>query len=107
MKGLAGLAPIAVLVAALAFAPVAARRICKALYEAAKSEGEITWYVAHYSAETSERTAGVHGEIYPASGSTSCAPPPRSPTSACRRTCAPAVAHCDLFGSTDLGHYAP
>ena len=27
----------------------------KALYEAARSEGELTWYSAHYTSETSER----------------------------------------------------
>ena len=50
MKGLAGLAPIALLVAVLAFAPVAHADI-KALEDAAKKEGELTWYVAHYTSE--------------------------------------------------------
>ena len=49
MKGLAGLA----IVAALAFAPVAHADI-KALEEGAKKEGELTWYVAHYTSEGAE-----------------------------------------------------
>src|SRR5215217_1733501 len=52
MKGLAGLAPIAVLVTALAYAADAHADI-KALEEAAKKEGELTWYVAHYTSDGS------------------------------------------------------
>ena len=50
MKGLARFA----VVVALALAPAAARADMKALEEAAKKEGELTWYVAHYTSEGAE-----------------------------------------------------
>lgn len=50
MKGLARLA----VVVALAFGPTVARADMKALEEAAKKEGELTWYVAHYTSEGAE-----------------------------------------------------
>lgn len=49
MKGLASFA----VVAALAFAP-AAHADVKDLEEGAKKEGELTWYVAHYTSEGAE-----------------------------------------------------
>ena len=42
------------IVAALALLPAAARADIKALEEAAKKEGELTWYVAHYTSEGAE-----------------------------------------------------
>ena len=50
MKILARLA----IVAALAFAPMAARADLKAIEAAAKKEGELTWYIAHYTSEGAE-----------------------------------------------------
>lgn len=37
----------------------------KALYEAAKAEGSVTWYVAHYSTETAEKYGRSFTEKYP------------------------------------------
>ena len=37
----------------------------KALYEAAKAEGSVTWYVAHYSTETAEKFGRAFTEKYP------------------------------------------
>lgn len=50
MKRLGSLA----LALALAFLPLAARADLNALAEAAKKEGELTWYVAHYTSEGAE-----------------------------------------------------
>ena len=50
MKILARLA----IVAARAFAPMAARADLKAIEAAAKKEGELTWYIAHYTSEGAE-----------------------------------------------------
>ena len=60
MKGLARLA----VVAALAFAPVAARADMKALEEAAKKEGELTWYTAHYTSEGAEELGAEFTKVW-------------------------------------------
>jgi iron(III) transport system substrate-binding protein len=103
MKGLAGLAPIAVLVAALAFAPVAQADI-KALEEAAKKEGELTWYVAHYTSEGAEDLGRGFTEMTGVK------------VNVVRTTAQVAYQRllqdlknnqtiCDVFSSTDVGHY--
>ena len=60
MKGLARLA----VVAALVFAPAAARADMKALEEAAKKEGELTWYTAHYTSEGAEELGAEFTKMY-------------------------------------------
>ena len=103
MKGLAGLAPIAVLVAVLAFAPVAHADI-KALEEAAKKEGELTWYVAHYTSEGAEDLGRGFTEMTGVK------------VNVVRTTAQVAYQRllqdlknnqtiCDVFSSTDVGHY--
>lgn len=103
MKGLAGLAPIAVLVAVLAFAPVAHADI-KALEEAAKKEGELTWYVAHYTSEGAEDLGRGFTELTGVK------------VNVVRTTAQVAYQRllqdlknnqtiCDVFSSTDVGHY--
>jgi len=103
MKGLAGLAPIAVLVAALAFAPVA-RADIKALEAGAKKEGELTWYVAHYTSEGAEDLGRGFTEMTGVK------------VNVVRTTAQVAYQRllqdlknnqtiCDVFSSTDVGHY--
>ena len=103
MKGLAGLAPIAVLVAVLAFAPAAQADI-KALEEAAKKEGELTWYVAHYTSEGAEDLGRGFTEMTGVK------------VNVVRTTAQVAYQRllqdlknnqtiCDVFSSTDVGHY--
>ena len=60
MKRLAGLA----IVAALAFGPMSARADMKALEEAAKKEGELTWYTTHYTSEAAEELGAVFTKMY-------------------------------------------
>ena len=50
--------------AALAFGSSAARADMKALEEAAKKEGELTWYVAHYTSEGAEELGAVFTKMY-------------------------------------------
>ena len=101
MKFLAGFA----VVAALAFAPAAARADLKALEEAAKKEGELTWYVAHYTSEGAEELGRAFTKIYGIK------------VNVVRTTAQVAYQRllqdmknnqtiCDVFSSTDLGHYA-
>ena len=99
MKGLARLA----VVAALAFAP-AARADMKALEEGAKNEGELTWYVAHYTSEGAEDLGRGFTETYGVK------------VNVVRTTAQVAYQRllqdlknnqvvCDVFSSTDVGHY--
>ncbi len=99
MKGLARLAVIA----ALAFAP-AARADMKALEAAAKKEGELTWYVAHYTSEGAEELGAEFTKLYGIK------------VNVVRTTAQVAYQRllqdlknnqivCDVFSSTDVGHY--
>lgn len=100
MKGLARLA----VVFALAFAPAAARADMKALEEAAKKEGELTWYVAHYTSEGAEelgadfaRTSGIKVNVV------------RTTAQVAYQRLLQDLKNnqtiCDVFSSTDVGHY--
>ena len=99
MKRIAGLALIAALTVA-----TAARADMKALEEAAKKEGELTWYVAHYTSEGAEDLGRNFTEIYGIK------------VNVVRTTAQVAFQRlqqdiknnqtvCDVFSSTDLGHY--
>ena len=98
-----GLARLAVLVA-LAFASSAARADMKALEEAARKEGELTWYVAHYTSEGAEELGGEFAKLYGIK------------VNVVRTTAQVAYQRllhdlknnqtiCDVFSSTDVGHY--
>ena len=99
MKGLAGLA----LVAVLALAPAAHADI-KALEEGAKKEGELTWYVAHYTSEGAEDLGRGFTEMYGVK------------VNVVRKTAQVGFQRllqdlknnqpiCDVFSSTDVGHF--
>ena len=101
MKILARLA----IVAALAFAPLSARAELRALEEAAKKEGEITWYISHYTSEGAEDLGRAFTKNYGIK------------VNVVRTTAQVAYQRllqdmknnqtiCDVFSSTDLGHYA-
>lgn len=100
MKGLARLA----IVVALAFAPVSARADLKALAVAAKKEGVITWYVAHYASKGAEDMGRGFTEMHGIK------------VNVVRTTAQVAYqrllqdiksnqAICDVFSSTDVGHF--
>jgi iron(III) transport system substrate-binding protein len=100
MKMLARLA----IVVGLALAPAVARADIKALTDAARKEGEITWYVAHYTSEGAEDLGRGFTEI---SG---------VKVNVVRTTAQVAYQRllqdiknnqtiCDVFSSTDVGHY--
>jgi iron(III) transport system substrate-binding protein len=99
MKGLAGF----VIVAALALA-LPARADIKVLEEGAKKEGELTWYVAHYTSEGAEDLGRGFTEMYGVK------------VNVVRTTAQVAYQRllqdiknnqtiCDVFSSTDVGHY--
>ena len=94
-----------VVAAALAAGPTAARADMKVLIEAAKKEGELTWYTAHYTSEGAEELGAVFTKMYGIK------------VNVVRTTAQVAYqrvtqdiknnqAICDVFSSTDPGHYA-
>jgi iron(III) transport system substrate-binding protein len=100
MKRLAGLAVAAV----LALGPLSARADMKALEEAAKKEGELTWYTAHYTSEGAEELGATFTKMYGIK------------VNVVRTTAQVAYqrltqdiknnqTNCDVFSSTDIGHY--
>src|SRR5438477_1959392 len=60
MKRLAALA----IAAALAFGLPSARADMKALEEAAKKEGDLTWYTTHYTSEAAEELGAMFTKLY-------------------------------------------
>jgi iron(III) transport system substrate-binding protein len=90
--------------AALMFGPIAARADMKALEEAAKKEGELTWYVSHYTSEGAEELGAAFTKMYGIK------------VNVVRVTAQVAYQRvqqdiknnqviCDVFSSTDLGHF--
>ena len=76
----------------------------KALEEAAKKEGELTWYVAHYTSEGAEELGAAFTKMYGIK------------VNVVRTTAQVAYQRllqdiknnqtdCDVFSSTDIGHY--
>src|ERR1700742_5070600 len=90
--------------AAFVFSPMTAHADMKALEEAAKKEGELTWYVSHYTSEGAEELGGEFTKIHGIK------------VNVVRTTAQVAYqrllqdlknnqAICDVFSSTDVGHY--
>jgi iron(III) transport system substrate-binding protein len=99
MKGLAGLAVLV----ALALVPAARAADLKALQEAAKQEGELTWYTSHYTSEAAEELGAEFSKLYGVK------------VNVVRTTAQVAYQRllqdlknnqiiCDVFSSTDVGH---
>src|SRR5471032_3529001 len=100
MKAWAGIA----VAAALAFGPMTAQAYMKELVEAAKKDGELTWYVAHYTSEGAEELGATFTKLYGIK------------VNVVRTTAQVAYqrltqdikngqTNCDVFSSTDIGHY--
>ncbi|MGD9882573.1 MAG: ABC transporter substrate-binding protein [Reyranella sp.] len=90
-------------VLALVFAP-AARADVKALEKAARKEGELTWYVAHYTSEGAEELADGFGRLYGVKVNVVR----MAAQVAYQRLLQDLKSNqpiCDVFSSTDIGHY--
>ena len=90
--------------ATLMLGPIAARADMKALEEAAKKEGELTWYTSHYASEGAEELGAGFTKMYGIK------------VNVVRVTAQVAYQRvqqdiknnqviCDVFSSTDLGHF--
>ena len=76
----------------------------KSLYEAAKKEGELTWYIAHYTSETSERFGRTFTEKYPGVKVNVVRTTAQVAYQRLSQDIQANVPNCDVFATTDIGH---
>src|SRR5215510_7804817 len=75
------------------------------LYEKAKKEGELTWYIAHWRVEIAERVAKRFTELYPPIKCNVVRATGQVIYQRLTQDLKAKVANCDVFSSTDLGQY--
>ncbi len=100
----------AVIVAAVGISPALAADMTpheKQLYEAAKANDEqVTWYVAHYSAETAEKLGAKFQELYPGIDVNIIRTTAQVAFQRLNQDIQAGVQQCDVISTTDLGHYS-
>lgn len=75
------------------------------LYEAAKREGEITWYSGQYNAETSEAVGRAFGERFPGVRCNVVRSTSQVAFQRLSQDLRAQVGQCDVFSSTNSGHF--
>ena len=100
-NGIFGLALF--VLAGLAGAP--AKADLAQLYEAAKKDGELTWYVAHYTTQQAEETGRAFEKKYPGLKVNVVRTTAQVAYQRLNQDISAGVAKCDVFSSTDIGHY--
>jgi iron(III) transport system substrate-binding protein len=75
------------------------------LYEAAKAEGEITWYSGQYNAETSEVVGRAFGERYPGVRCNVVRSTSQVAFQRLSQDLRAKVGQCDVLSSTNSGHF--
>ncbi|MDQ8729755.1 extracellular solute-binding protein [Bradyrhizobium sp. LHD-71] len=75
------------------------------LYNKAKGEGELTWYIGHWRTETAERIGGMFSELYPGVRCNVVRATGQVLYQRLTQDMRAKVANCDVFSSTDLGQY--
>lgn len=76
------------------------------LYEAAKKEGEITWYSGQLNAETGEAVGRAFTERYPGIKVNVVRSTSQVAYQRLSQDMRAGIAQCDIFSSTDYGHYS-
>ena len=76
----------------------------KALYQAAKSEGELTWYSSHYTSETSERIGRAFTAKYSGVKVNVVRTTAQVAFQRLSQDIQSGVANCDILGTTDIAH---
>ena len=76
----------------------------KELYEAAKKEGELTWYIAHYTSETAERFGRTFTEKYPGVKVNVVRTTAQVAFQRLSQDIQSNTPNCDVFATTDIGH---
>lgn len=75
------------------------------LYEAAKKDGELTWYVAHYTTQQAEETGRAFEKKYPGIKVNVVRTTAQVAYQRLNQDIAAGVPKCDVISSTDIGHY--
>jgi iron(III) transport system substrate-binding protein len=75
------------------------------LYEAAKAEGQITWYSGQYNAETSEAVGRAFGERYPGLRCNVVRSTSQVAFQRLSQDLRAKVGQCDVLSSTNSGHF--
>ena len=99
---------IALAMLAATFAPASAQLSAdaeKAMHEAAKKEGQLTWYTAHYSAETAEKMGKAFMARYPGVKVNVVRTTAQVAYQRLSQELRAGSLQVDVFGSTDIGHY--
>jgi iron(III) transport system substrate-binding protein len=91
---------------ALATLATSARADEKALYETAKGERSITWYISHYSGELAQDVASAFTAKYPGVVVNVVRTTAQVAYQRLNQDKSAGNANCDVFSSTDIGHYA-
>ena len=79
----------------------------KKLYEAAKTGKEsVTWYISHYAAETAERLGKAFQDKYPGISINVIRTTAQVAFQRLNQDLKADVQQCDVFSSTDLGHFS-
>ena len=95
--------PALALLAVLAAAP--ARADLKALKEAARKEGQVTWYTAHFPTEVAEQVGRRFTAKYPGVQASVVRATSQVVYQRLTQDLSKGVAQCDVFSSADIGHY--
>src|SRR3954468_18877789 len=74
------------------------------LYDAAKKEGELTWYSGQLSAEASEGVGSAFTKVYPGVKVNVVRSTSQVAFQRLSQDMRAGVAQCDIFSSTDIGH---
>src|SRR5688500_1072542 len=75
------------------------------LYEKAKKEGEVTWYIGHWRTETAESVGGLFTKLYPGVRCNVVRATVQVLYQRLNQDMKAKVSNCDVFSSTDLGQY--
>lgn len=75
------------------------------LYEKAKKEGELTWYIAHLTSETAERYGRTFTAAYPGIKVNVVRTTAQVTFQRVNQDLQSNTPNCDVFASTDLGHF--
>ncbi|HEX9489719.1 MAG TPA: extracellular solute-binding protein, partial [Stellaceae bacterium] len=94
--------------AAAALAPWARRASAAEeaeFYAAAKGEGQVTWYTAHFDTQTAESIGNAFATRYPGIRANVVRTTAQVAFQRLSQDLKTGIAECDVFSSTDLGHY--
>ncbi len=75
------------------------------LYGAAKAEGQVTWYTAHFDTQTAEAVGNAFAKKYPGIRANVVRTTAQVAFQRLSQDLKTGIAECDVFSSTDLGHY--